>query len=132
MGILSLFVLLIVAYGKKEVAPIPAQDLAELLTQKRSNKGMDLATLSRLSAVLVVFLRHAGCTFCRQAIRDVAQLKRELEESQVRIVFGQKDIHFFFAHNLFFLVQISDLLQICNFFLNICKSVSICYLHNYF
>ncbi len=90
MGILSLFVLLIVAYGKKEVAPIPAQDLAELLTQKRSNKGMDLATLSRLSAVLVVFLRHAGCTFCRQAIRDVAQLKRELEESQVRIVF----VHF--------------------------------------
>ncbi len=85
---ISLFT--IIRRQKSEVAPIAAQDLADLLAQKRTNTGIDLASLSRLSPVLVVFLRHAGCTFCRQAVCDVAQSKRKLEEEGVRVVF----VHF--------------------------------------
>ena len=80
----------IIGRKKGTVAPIPAQDLADLLAQKRTNTGIDLANLSRLSPVLVVFLRHAGCTFCRQAVCDVAQAKRRLEEAGIRVIF----VHF--------------------------------------
>ena len=86
----SLILLAIVMKRKEDASPIPALDLADLLTKKRTSSGTDLATLSRLSPVLVVFLRHAGCTFCRQAVCDVAKSKRKLEEAAVRIVF----VHF--------------------------------------
>ena len=37
--------------------------------------------------MLLVFLRHFGCSFCRQAISDVAELKPELDKRGVRPVF---------------------------------------------
>jgi hypothetical protein len=36
---------------------------------------------------LLVFLRHFGCSFCRQAISDVADLRTELARRGVRPVF---------------------------------------------
>ena len=35
---------------------------------------------------MLVFLRHAGCTFCREAIGDVARERGVIERSGVRIV----------------------------------------------
>jgi hypothetical protein len=37
--------------------------------------------------VLLVFLRHFGCSFCRKAISDVAELQDELATRGVRPVF---------------------------------------------
>ena len=37
--------------------------------------------------MLLVFLRHFGCSFCRQAISDIAELKGELDRRGVRPVF---------------------------------------------
>lgn len=38
-----------------------------------------LATRSSDRPLLLVFLRHAGCTFCREAVRDVVSRRREIE-----------------------------------------------------
>ena len=35
----------------------------------------------------MIFLRHFGCSFCRQAISDVADLRGELDARGVRPVF---------------------------------------------
>ena len=46
-------------------------------------------TLKQLSSVrpqLVVFLRHSGCTFCRQTLADLAKQKDELEQQNVGLV----------------------------------------------
>jgi peroxiredoxin len=45
----------------------------------RSQQGESLDELSRRSAVLVVFLRHAGCTFCREALADLKRQRPEIE-----------------------------------------------------
>lgn len=50
-----------------------------------SEKGYDLDTLSRESPTIVVFLRHLGCTFCREALADLAGVRRRIEQLGVRI-----------------------------------------------
>jgi len=38
------------------------------------------------SPLLLVFLRHSGCTFCREAVADIAKTREEIEGSGTRIV----------------------------------------------
>jgi len=45
----------------------------EILEQFMSNTGETLGDLSRKSPVLVLFVRHLGCTFCREALADLAK-----------------------------------------------------------
>jgi hypothetical protein len=48
--------------------------------------GDSLAETSRHQTLMVVFLRHFGCTFCREAMTDLARRRREIEAAGVRIV----------------------------------------------
>jgi peroxiredoxin len=52
-----------------------------------TESGATLLELAQASPVLLVFLRHFGCSFCRQAISDVADLRGELDRRGVRPVF---------------------------------------------
>jgi len=62
-------------------------DLPKTLAGIRTESGADLLTLAEQSPVLLVFLRHFGCSFCRKAISDVAELAPELKARGVRPVF---------------------------------------------
>ena len=62
------------------------QDILQALGGARTQSGHLLSALSETSPVLLVFLRHAGCTFCREAIGDVARDRGAIERSGVRIV----------------------------------------------
>jgi peroxiredoxin len=66
------------------VAPVDA----ELLAGTRTSTGETLAALSGKSPVLLVLLRHEGCTFCRNAMKDIARLRTRIEEIGTRIVLG--------------------------------------------
>ncbi|MBS1828387.1 MAG: AhpC/TSA family protein [Acidobacteria bacterium] len=68
------------------VTQLEADELASVIETKRTKSGVDLATLSLLSPVLVVFLRHAGCMFCRETMAEIARLRPSLEMAGVRIV----------------------------------------------
>jgi hypothetical protein len=63
------------------------EEAAELLASVRTESGASLLGLAEASPVLLVFLRHFGCSFCRKAISDVAELRGELERRGVRPVF---------------------------------------------
>ena len=52
-----------------------------------TNQGSSLWQLTFERPVLLVFLRHFGCTFCREALADIARLKPEIEESGTQVVF---------------------------------------------
>lgn len=56
------------------------------LSRYKTSSGESLLTLSRQSPVLVVFLRHAGCTFCREALADLGRQRADIEASGTRIV----------------------------------------------
>lgn len=46
----------------------------------------NLLSLTRTGPVLLVLLRHMGCTFCREAMADIAARRSVIEDSGVRIV----------------------------------------------
>jgi len=61
--------------------------VAEVLAAIQTESGANLLALAEESPVLLVFLRHFGCSFCRQTIAQVAELKDELAKRGVRPVF---------------------------------------------
>ena len=65
----------------------PAEELVEALSSIHTESGASLLSLVEASPVLLVFLRHFGCSFCRKAISDVAELTPELMRRRVRPVF---------------------------------------------
>jgi hypothetical protein len=65
----------------------PADEVATALGEIRTESGASLLELAEGSPILLVFLRHFGCSFCRQAISDVADLREELAQRGVRPVF---------------------------------------------
>ncbi len=50
------------------------------------DSGESLAQLAEEQPVLLVFLRHFGCSFCREAIHDIARRRQKFEARGVRIV----------------------------------------------
>jgi len=61
--------------------------LIGLLGTTRTESGRTLLELVDQRPVLLVFLRHFGCAFCRQAIDDVAKVRGKLTERGVQVVF---------------------------------------------
>lgn len=53
----------------------------------RDQHGRTVRELSQSGDLLLVFLRHAGCTFCREAIADIVASKEHLAAANVRAAF---------------------------------------------
>jgi peroxiredoxin len=64
-----------------------ADDVAGRFASIHTESGASLLELVEASPVLLIFLRHFGCSFCRQAISDVSDLREELARHGVRPVF---------------------------------------------
>ncbi len=65
----------------------PVNETARALASVHTESGANLLALAEESPVLLVFLRHFGCSFCRKSISDVAELRPELAKRGVRPVF---------------------------------------------
>ena len=63
------------------------EEVEQTLASIHTESGAGLLALAEASPVLLVFLRHFGCSFCRRAISDVAELRPELAARGVRPVF---------------------------------------------
>jgi hypothetical protein len=93
--------------------PEPMYDVAAALAAVRTESGATLLELAEASPVLLVFLRHFGCSFCRKAISDVAELRGELAKRGVRPVFvhlGPADL----AKVYFEYYGIGDVERVCD------------------
>jgi hypothetical protein len=55
-------------------------------TSFRTSDGRTVADLSRDHPMLLVCLRHLGCTFSRQALADLRNQRRSIEQSGTRVV----------------------------------------------
>ena len=51
-----------------------------------TNKGNSIFELSRRKKVILVFLRHFGCNFCRETLTEIEQIRKDIDESQAKIV----------------------------------------------
>lgn len=88
-------------------------DILRLALRRKTQDGVTLDELSRLSPVLLVFLRHAGCTFCREALSDLAARRSEIEKHGARLVLvhmgsEEQGARFFSRYGLESVQRISD------------------------
>ena len=79
--------ILVGAYGaylesRRALAP----EVLQFALRTKVPGGDSIAHLSKTSPVLLVFMRHIGCTFCREAMSDLAQQRRMIEASGTRLV----------------------------------------------
>jgi hypothetical protein len=68
-------------------SPAKQTDMPAVLQAYRTESGRTLLELADASPVLLVFLRHFGCSFCRQAIDDVSKIQKLLDDQGIRPVF---------------------------------------------
>jgi peroxiredoxin len=78
-----------------------------------TNNGDTLNDLSIQQPQLVLFLRHAGCTFCREALADLSQQRSAIEASGCGIVLihmgdNDRDANFFEKYGLGDIPRIAD------------------------
>lgn len=58
----------------------------DILEAVYTNKDEDLKSLSEQKVVMLVFLRQFGCSFCREAMHDLSQLRQELTDEGIELV----------------------------------------------
>jgi len=70
-----------------ETANAAQSPLGDALSAFQTESGRSLAELAEKSPVLLLFLRHFGCSFCRETLDRVSQVRETLEARGVRAVF---------------------------------------------
>lgn len=63
------------------------EEAESMLEQATTQKGENLLAMSNEAPLLVVFLRHFGCTFCREAISELASKQAGIQATGSKIVF---------------------------------------------
>lgn len=92
---------------------VGVRDIRAGMAAARTSEGVSLLEMSERSPVLVVFLRHLGCTFCREALSDMARAKPTIENAGVRIclvhmVGDEKAAAYFTRYNMGEAARVSD------------------------
>ncbi len=64
---------------------LASPEVRKMALRARTQYGDSLLHLSIETPLLLIFLRHAGCTFCREALADLALQRRAIEDLGVRI-----------------------------------------------
>ncbi len=59
---------------------------SDILSLMTTQTGQNLLELSAEKPILLVFLRHFGCQFCRQAMDELSQRRQELKEGGTELV----------------------------------------------
>jgi len=77
----------------------------------KTNKRVSLGELSAHGKVMVVFLRHFGCTFCREAMADLCDRKKEIEAKGTTIVLVHQ-MHEDYARQIMEIYELENLHRI--------------------
>lgn len=59
----------------------------DILATMTTQNGSNLLEISEKTPVLLVFLRHFGCQFCRGAMDDLSKLRPKIREQNTELVF---------------------------------------------
>lgn len=87
---------------------------AELLESYKTQQNRTLGELSNEGPVLLVFLRHFGCTFCREAVDEIAKIRGKIEAKGTQLAFvhlaseDEKARKFFAPYGLEHLPRFAD------------------------
>ncbi|MBP8726710.1 MAG: AhpC/TSA family protein [Saprospiraceae bacterium] len=60
--------------------------LREFMAEMVDQDGKTLWQINQEGEVMLVFLRHFGCTFCREAMQELSRMKADIANRGVRLV----------------------------------------------
>jgi peroxiredoxin len=85
----------------------------DILKSMMTSSGQTLWDISNQKPTLLVFLRHFGCTFCREALSDLSKKRTKFLENGFELVLvHMSDLEtsqkYFFKYNLSGVIHISD------------------------
>ncbi len=88
-------------------------ELSTTIDSIELSDGASLRSLSEEKPVLLVFLRHFGCIFCQEALRDISDQRTEIEKRGSAIAFVHMEVDsvaekYFARYNLADCLHISD------------------------
>ena len=58
-----------------------------IMSEMKTNNDSNLKIISDEKPTLLVFLRHFGCVFCKEAMSDLAKLKKEIIDKNFNLAF---------------------------------------------
>jgi peroxiredoxin len=61
-------------------------DFEALLNSIITQRGENVLELSKKQKLVMVFLRHFGCIFCREALNEIAELESKMQELNTKII----------------------------------------------
>jgi peroxiredoxin len=59
----------------------------EHLSNINTSSGTSLLELASTTPILLVFLRHFGCIFCKESLYDLSKRQKEIESAGIKIVY---------------------------------------------
>jgi len=59
----------------------------KMVREMHTNEGKSVLEFSNEKPVFLVFLRHFGCVFCKEALSDIAKIKTQLSEKRIKLIF---------------------------------------------
>jgi peroxiredoxin len=62
-------------------------NLHEIIAEMVCETGESVAQFSDNQPVMLVFLRHFGCTFCREGLDELSKKRKNIEEMGTRLIF---------------------------------------------
>ena len=92
---------------------LDATAINEIVHSEADNRTIDLVALSHQQPAMVIFLRHFGCTFCRESLSDISNVIDVIKKLGVKVIYVHMvdretaDLHLSF-HNLHETAHISD------------------------
>lgn len=69
-----------------EIIELAEHDPRELLSWHSTDKGENLLEISNQQPTMLIFLRHFGCTFCRETLTDISRYREAIQRQGTHIV----------------------------------------------
>ncbi len=95
-----------------EANPSQPVNIRDSLANTTTDSGVSLLSLSQQRPLLIVFLRHLGCTFCRETLADIQVQRASIERSSTICLVHMMDEEtaraFFARYNLANVARVSD------------------------
>lgn len=92
---------------------------AAILEEMVTSTGENLQQISVRVPIMLFFLRHFGCSFCREALAELAKKRKKIEAAGIRLIFVHMSTYniaegYFKKYRLQNISHISD--PTCNFY----------------
>ena len=85
--IIPFYYALVFAYEANTIEDSAPKKFNDLIRMVKTNQGESLFELSEKKNVLLVFVRHFGCTFCRETVSEIAKLDESIKGKNLTPVF---------------------------------------------